>query len=226
MTTPPTFVSFSSGGFTGATTPKTANVAPLSGDILVVVATTETDTTTVATPTGGTGLTWTLRQSLVGSSFAAVYIWTAPVPSNQTSTISVARAAGSGEFGFGVYIYRAHGGVGASNSSSGTGLPTLTLTDTVADSAVIMVSTDWNTTPGTATWPTVNGSAPTVDVDVLSSGASRYYAVHYADAGPTGGKALGPTAPSGQKYQILAIEILGTTTASVQPSAGFFAADC
>lgn len=223
---PPTLVGYTSGGFTGTGQPKTASVTVAVGDVLTIVATAETNTTTVATPTGGTSIAWTLKQSLTGTNLAPVYIWTAPVTTAQTFTISVSRAGGSGEFGFGVFQHRNHGGPGASNSASGTtGTPSVSLTTTNPNSAIIAVNADWETVDGSSSrvWVSVNSSAPTDET--YAAGSSAYYVAIYADAGAAGAKTPGLSAPAGQHWQMAAIEIIGISSGgTLQLSSGFFGA--
>lgn len=226
-TTPPTLVSYTSGGFTGTTSPKTASVTVLSGDQLVCVGTTENNATTLSTPTGGTSIAWTLKKSLTGSNLAPVYIWTAPVTSGQTFSVSVGRASGTGETGMGVFVYRGSTGIGASNSASGTtGTPTVSLTTTGADSAIVIVNSDWETISVTGrTYLQINSASPTDET--ATSGNSSYYVAAYGDSGAAGAKTAGLSAPAGQHWQTAVVEILGTTSGggpTLQQSAGFFGA--
>jgi len=225
MATPPTLVGYTSGGFTGTTSPKTASVTVAVGDELVCVGTTENNSTTLATPTGGTSITWTLKASLTGTNLAPVYIWTAPVTSAQTFSVSVGRSSGTGETGMGVFVWRNHNGVGAANTATGTtGTPSVGLTTTADNSAIVTVNGDWETVDGSArTWLTINGSGPTNDT--YAAGSSSYYVAHYSDAGATGAKTVGMSTPAGQHWQIAAVEIKGVASgAGVQKSGGFFGA--
>lgn len=220
-TTPPTLVSWNSAGFSGTTDPKTVSVTTQVGDLLVAVGTGETTSTRPGVPTGGTGVTWTQRQTLALTNFAPVFIWTAPVVTAETFTFSISRSAGLAEYGGGCFVLRNHGGLGASNNNNGTsGSPAISLTTTGDNSLVIQLASDWNTVAGPGTYPAVNVAGT---ADMYTLGASGYYAGHWTDVGAAGAKTLGLTAPTGTKFQILAIEILGLASGSLQKSAGFFA---
>jgi hypothetical protein len=108
VATPPTLSanSASTAGWAGTTTPQSASaLSGQSGDYLVVVGATESDTTTLSTPTGG-GFVYTLQQSIGPGSSCAVYLWTAPVTSTGSVTVSVTKSAGSGDWAFHASLWR------------------------------------------------------------------------------------------------------------------------
>jgi hypothetical protein len=211
-TTPPTLVSTANTGTLVTTTPQTlAGITVQTGDIVVLAGYTSDTPNTLATPTGG-GLTWTLRQFATYSSRAPVYIWTATATSSQTFTASVARTAGTYPWGFVVSVWRGSDGVGASAQDVGSGTPSLGITTTYANSALAVVSTDWNANNGASrVWLQVNGASPVEQAYFYNATYMTAYAAYYADAGSVGAKTVGLSAPAAQQYEIVAVEVRGHT---------------
>jgi hypothetical protein len=145
-----------------------------------------------------------------------------PCGQNGSLAVTFTRTAGGTDkhFGGGVVAYRDSAGVGASAKVNATGAPTLSLTTTQADSAVVVANVDWNAVDGTSrTWRSVNGSAATELVYGRSAAHYTAYAGRHANVGAAGIKALGLSAPSGQKYATVAVEVKGSTAAP--PTAEF-----
>lgn len=220
MATPPTFVAEYEATWTNtaAGASKTVDVTVANGDIIVVLGGSEQGGgVTLGTPTGG-GLTYTSRQAAVnGGSWSTAYIWTAPSTSAQTFTLQITCAGGSsGSWGFNVLRFSGHGGVGASSNTNVSGAaPSLGLTTTGNNSAIAIINTDWNAADGTTrTWRTV-GAAATEQTYYRDSSAYAAYVGRHIDAGTAGAKTVGLSAPSGQKYTIAAVEILGTSGTTV-----------
>lgn len=231
MATPPTFVAeYEVASWTAAGTSKTASVTVAAGDLLVVLGASEDFTKPLSTPTGGS-LTYTLRQSVVISNYCTVYIWTAPCPTSQSFTITSTIPTG-GEAGLDVVRLSGHGGVGASIATNlASGAPSLAVTTTGANSALLAISADWSATDGASrTWRPVNSITPTSGNGLelaYARDAAIYtvYAAYWNDTGTAGSKTVGLSVPSGQKYAIATIEILGTAggsafTSTVDDSAG------
>lgn len=222
MATPPTFVAeyestFSSAG-AGA---KTASVTVSAGDILVVVGVTEDGGLyTLGTPSGG-GLTYSLQQSVVVSSYCAVYVWTATSGSSQTFTLSITMSGGTAGWGWNASRWSGSDGVGNSSKTNvASGAPSLALTTAGDNSAIVAVDGDWNAADGASrTWRTINGITPAAGGTgelVYFRDATRYtaYVGYWSDAGTAGSKTTGLSAPSGQKYAIAAVEVKGTASGS------------
>lgn len=187
-----------------------------AGDVLVAVGATETRSITLTTPTNtGGALTWTLRQSITGgNSTAPAYLWTATVDTDRTGmTVSVTRS-GTGNIGLAVLQFRGSDGLGASAKSgtaSVSGVPSLAITTTTDGSALVCFNADWNATAGARTYRSVNGG-PVEDVYAGTAGLDYIVeAFHYPDAGAAGAKTVGMTTPSGQRYALVAVEVLGGT---------------
>jgi hypothetical protein len=212
MATPPPFGAYvqCAQSFGSSVTPKTAAVAVVNGDILVVTAWTSDSANTLSTPTDGS-LTYALAKKVEGvGSRCNVYIWTAPSLSTQSLTVSVARSAGSGRFGFGVQKFGANGGVGASNNAnSASGTPSVGLTTTGANSAIVGVAADWNGADGaTRAYLTVNTSGTEETYD-FQTGSYTSYGWYHSDSGAAGAKTVGMSAPT-QAWSIVVAEISGT----------------
>lgn len=227
MATPPTFVGEyeSTWTTTSSGTAKTASVTVSTGDLLVIGGVTEQQGVTIGTPTGG-GLTYTLRQSTTGLvNYCITYVWTAPCPAGQTFTLSLTSGGGSGLWGWNALQFGSNGGVGASSkTNANNAAPSLGLTTTGDNSAIVCFNGDWNAADGTSrTWRTVNSITPTSGNGLertyfRDSSFYTTYGAYWSDAGATGAKTVGLSAPSTQKYAVVAVEVLGTTSAAVSDS--------
>lgn len=222
---PPTFVTSYQSVFNDSATPKTASVTLDTNDVLVVFGITEDAGTTIGTPTGGTGLTYTLQQSHVTASNTAVYAWTTVSGSNQTFTLSAAEG-GSGTAWWGIQALRFSGsdGVGLSGKTQSTGAPAHSFTHQQANSAVAGAVGDWNAVDGTTrTWRTVNGITPTAgnSLERTYFRDSAHYGVYigyWNDVGSITSNSYGLSAPTGQKYGIIVVEVKGTADAAATSS--------
>lgn len=210
--------------FNSNASPRSQSVTTAIGDRLVVVAATEDTSTTLATPTGG-GLTYSLAQSVSpGASFSRVYIWTTTATAASTFNIDIT-ATGGGQFGFAVVRHSGSNGFGNSaGTSNASGAPSLSLTTTAAESAIVAINADWNAGAGARTWRTINSITPTsgngLEFVYAATGNYTAYAARWNDAGTAGAKTTGLSAPTGQKYVIAAIEVLGSGSSiqDIQPS--------
>jgi hypothetical protein len=216
----PTFVQEAETAWDNPNSPKTtASVAVESGDILVSCAVSENH---LAPPFGfansGTGLTWTKQQEVDVTDYCGVAAGTAQAGATTSLTVSASRNAGGADyFGQNTLTFRDAGGVGASAKTNvASGAPSLSITTTQDNSAIVVAVGDWNAADGASrTWRTVNGTAPSAGNGFELSyfrDSSRYtvYLAYYPDAGVAGSKTVGLSAPGGQKYAIVAVEIKGT----------------
>jgi len=171
---------------------------------------------TLTTPTGGTGVSWTLQRSFTTASFCSIYLWTATGISPQTFTLSVAQITSSIAYGFNCLQF-SNAAVGASNVGSSTsGAPTLNLTTTATGSAIVVINGDWDALDGSTggatprAWRTNAGTLTeqTYSNTGVGTGYATYIGFH-ANAGAVGTYAVGLTVPSTQKYSIVACEVLG-----------------
>ena len=206
-----------------STTPKTATPTTSAGDVLAVLSAAEDNDATLGTPSGNS-LTYTLRQQSANTPDDASRVagWTAPATAAVGWTLTQTRAGTALKWGFDAFRFSGSDGVGGSAvATAGSGGPSLNITTTGANSAVVVIVADWNAVDGTTrTWRTVNGVAPSAgngQETVYFRNGSNYtvYAAYYSDVGAAGVKTVGLSAPAGQIYSIVAIEILGTADAGV-----------
>lgn len=116
---------------------KTASVTVNAGDVLSIFGMTESNTYTLATPTGG-GLTYTLEQSIVVVDYCTCYVWTATSASSQTFTLSITMAGGTGYWGFNCLRWSASDGIGASSKTNvASGAPSLAVTTGTDNAAIV-----------------------------------------------------------------------------------------
>lgn len=216
----PTLASSGQSAWNTTGTSKTASVTLGAGDVLVVKASVENTNVTLSTPTGG-GLTWTLRQAYTTANYSPIYVWTASSSSAQTFTLSVGASGTSATWGFAWEVWSGSGGVGASTKGqASSGAPSLAITTTGASSALSVLSSDWNAVTGTRTYRTVNGFTPTAggsgESGAYPGDGSSYgaYSSYYPNAGTASAQTVGMTAPTGQKYNIAAVEILAGAASS------------
>jgi hypothetical protein len=95
-----------------------------------------------------------------------------------------------------------------------SGAPSLSITTTQDNSAIVVANGDWNATDGASrTWRTA-GSSATENTYFRDSTRYTAYGAYHADAGTAGGKTVGLSAPGGQKYSIIAVEVKGTAAAA------------
>jgi len=228
MATPPTFVAeYEVAPSTVAAGARTVSVTVSTGDVLVIYGVTEADHITLATPSGG-GLTYTLQQSVVVTDYCGVYLWTAVSASSQTYTLSITMSGGTGYWGYSALRFSGSDGVGASTKTNVlSGAPSLAPTTGSDNSAVVAAVGDWNAVDGASrTWRTVNSITPTAANNLertyaRDSSRATFYGAYWNDAGTAGAKTTGLSAPSGQKYSIVAVEVQGTaggTDATATPA--------
>jgi plastocyanin len=203
----PTFINEYETSWNSATTPKTtASFSVQAGDVLVASAMTE-DAPITASISGGS-LTWTQQQVVNVNGYGWLSIWTATVDINKTMTVTFTRGGRVGDYGGNVLQFRNARGIGASakaNVASGT--PTLNLTTTQSNSAIVVANVDWTALSGASrTWRTNAGSFTERSYAAVS-GAYTIYSGYHANAGLIGTYAVGLSAPAGQKYSIVAVEV-------------------
>lgn len=215
----PTFVSETATAYdrTASTSRATASISVNAGDILVATAHGEDDQdpafTNLTLSVSGGGLSWTSQQNVFAVDYSQVRVWTAVASSTTSFAVTFSRT-GAGSYGFGgsVQVWRDSDGVGASAKTNvASGAPTLDLTTTQANSAIVVSVGDWNAVDGASrTWRT-NAGALTEEVYYYDGVSGTYYDGYHADAGAVGTYAVGLSAPGGQKYAIIALEVKGTS---------------
>ncbi|MGZ3803450.1 MAG: hypothetical protein ACXVB4_04525 [Pseudobdellovibrionaceae bacterium] len=208
---PPVFVQEAETAWNTSTSPKTTSSFNVNaGDILVAISTTENYGTTVSI-SDSTSLTWTQQQIINFSGYSVTYIWTAQVASTGAMTVTGTNTGAAGRYGLNVLTFRGSLGVGASSTNHATnGAPTLNITTTQANSAIVVINGDWLGLDGsTRTWRTNAGAFTEMTYD-YTSGVYTVYGGYHANAGPKGTYAVGLSAPTGQTYSIIALEIKGS----------------
>lgn len=200
--------------FITTTTPKTVSITVKTGDIIVVAGVSEAADATLSTPTD-TVNTYAAQETVdsAGTNEAVAMLWTTTATTDASLTVSGARTGGAREYGFGVWVWR-QGSIGAhaSNGPNGgtAGAPSQALTTGAASSALCVAVADWNAADGTTrTWRTVNGAAAIENSYQRDAAAYTIYLGYHPDAGVAGSKTVGLTAPSTQKFSMVALEILG-----------------
>lgn len=224
----PTFVSYTESGSASvlATTGRTtASIPVTAGDKVVVFGAGEDSvgTGTLTLSLGG-GLTSALtehQRDQTSPSYAPVVISSADVNTtgNITATV-VGNTANTKHMNVGVWVIRDHGGIGVSGKSQGIAgtVPSLTLNGCSAHSRIIAVVTDWSAANGARTYTTVNSASP-VERGHFGDGVNWHYdAFDYADNGVVSNPTLGESAPTGQKPNMVAVEVLSASPAPVASS--------
>ncbi len=216
----PLFVASYSSDYTVTSTTSNATVTTQPGDLLVVYAASEGGGYTFSTPTGN-GVTFTLQQSVsINNQWCNAYIWSGvdSVGGNNW-TLSSTWGGAACHWGITCLVFRNSGGVGASYSYNvDSALPSLGLTTTQDNSAVVVLDADWYAVDGTSrTWLTVNGITPTSGNGLETNYAYVYniytvYGAYYNDVGLAGADTFGLSAPPGQRYSIVALEVKGLVT--------------
>jgi hypothetical protein len=189
----------------------TSSFTPAAGDVIVVKAATETDTSTFSTPTDSQGNTYTLRASDASANHCWVGIWTAVAASATSMTVSVSNASVPAFHSMAVerWTSASLAGTPATNGTkTGTGAPSASLTTTAASSAVSWANGDWAAnSPAGRTYNTT--SATPTDEGVHDKSPGNYVAYYaYQTAASAGSQTFGITAPTGQTWTLLGIEIL------------------
>ena len=186
-----------------------STVTTTAGDLLVgLQGGADSAITGAITLTDGVN-TYNPRTSSATASHCSIYIGTATDGAGGTRTLTWNRTSSSVAIQAGgiVFQFRDHGGVG--NVFTATdGVQTGNLTCS-ANSAILVICTDWNAVNGSRTWATINGASPTivagVDGDLSTWAAAVAY---FADVGSAGSKSITLTAPTFTAASFAAIEIL------------------
>lgn len=207
----PTFVAEYESLWSGANpATQTISVTVAVSDVLVVVALTQDNPITVSTPTGGTGIVWELKQSIVIVNYCSAYLWTTVIETAQTFTLSLSKVgtAGGDDWGFNCLRFSSTDGVGASaKANAAAAAPSLALTTIQANSAIVVVNGDWNASNAARTWRT--GAGALTEKSYVYAGVNIYtiYVGYHADVGAVGAKTVGLSAPTGQQYSLIAVEV-------------------
>lgn len=190
-------------------------VAVAPGDWVVVVALTSDSLRVInAAPTWTGGNAFGLSASAANVvDYANAYLWTAQATTTSTQTISLSPSAGNAGANFvvvRVFVFSAAYGLGGVHAARGSGLPSGTIPQAYTDSMIVYTVVDWNAVAATSGAFTSNGGAGAPQLDLrLGTGAAGYYSAWYPTPGAPGTKTLGMSAPSGQKWSSVGIEVFG-----------------
>lgn len=201
------------------TVPLTVTFTPVIGEILVIKVVTEDSTNAPAalpTITGGGAPTVTPCVSLAVASDCAVYIWTtAPITAATSTTVNCLKQLGFHYYAAMVVERWSNAHIAASPHTGSanvagptTGTPAATIANVAASSAISWCNGDWS---ALSTARTYNGASGTVTEDPGSYvTASGIYTAYFATqtVGGAGTQTIGLTAPTGEVYSIVGIEIL------------------
>lgn len=213
-----TFIQDFESSFDGtvSATAATGSFSVQTGDILVALSGSEnTSAAGTLTPSGGS-LTWTEQKEVTTASRAGADVTTAVAGSNASFAVTITRSLTPGSVGFGgnVMTFRGGSGIGASvKADNTTGTATISITTTQANSAVaVAVFTDTASIVG-RTWASVGGATFTELTALIATNSTfpayGVYIGYYDNVGAIGAKTVGLTAPNGQLYSIVAVEIKG-----------------
>ena len=201
-------------------TPSTTSASfdAAAGDLLILVAAaagpSPLTTWSGGAPTNsGAALTWTLVQSSTVASYSPVWAWVAGVDTARTGmTVTLSQASGTQKWGMDLTLWRGGAAVGASAIATGSGAPSLSITTTAASSALLVFNADYNAGSGSSrTWRTGAGTATELVYAYNAGSDATYYGAYHANAGTAGAKTVGLSAPTGQAFTLLAIEITPPT---------------
>ncbi len=214
----PNFVAEYPTSFNSDTTPKTAMsaVSINSNDVIVLVSASENYLGVTGETENGAG-SFTNQKVFNASDYCYTRASTYIAPANETLTTIVTRSGAIAYFGGNSVIFSGSSGIGASAINNGaSGTPSVSITTTQANSAIVVIATDWNAATGSQTF-TSSGGAGSPTALTGFPGDNSHYGVaiaYYADAGSAGAKTVGMSAPTGQKWTIAAVEVKGSAGAT------------
>lgn len=205
-----------------ATAITSASVAVQSGDVLEVKVCSEDSGNVPATPTNtGTAPSRAWREDAttgVVANHEYAKIYTAIAGASENITVSV-NASGTASKAAVLNVWRnaqvASTPATNSTKSGASGAPQASLTTVAPDSVVSWVSGDWNTTSGAITYLTTSAT-PTSEGQVLAGGNMEASFARQA-AVTAGVQNFGKTAPTGQAWVLLGIEIQSAAVARSAP---------
>ncbi len=218
--TPPTLISHNAVSWSTKTgsAKTTSSFSVQANDELVAYVMTEAAAPPSVSISGGS-LTWTQLQVVNVANYGWTGLWAAKVSSSGSISVTFTPTAGySLYWGGAVDVFRGSGGIGASAATNATGAPALNLTTTQANSAIVVANDDYNDVNGSSrVWRTNAGALTEEDYAYVANDYTAYAGYH-ANAGTPGAYTVGLSAPSGQAYSIVAVEVLGSGGAPAPPT--------
>jgi len=197
------------------TTLTTSSFTPAAGDIIVVKSAAEAVATVCGTPTDTNGHTYTAQLTDTSASHCYAKLSTTTVTTATSMTVS---AATTGTAGFHSMIVERWTGATLAGSpatngtKTGTGAPSSTITTTAANSVVSWLNADFAAvSPASRTY---NTTSATPTEDGIHDKSPTQYVAYYAwqTAATAASQTLGITAPTGQTWTLLGIELLASAS--------------
>lgn len=189
----------------------TTSFTPSNGEVIVVKASSNDVGTTIGTPTGGSQ-TYTLRGAVTSGSFCYATLYTLIVsgsPGSMAITQPFAGDTGLRSLVVERWISATLDATPAVNATkTGSGAPSATLTTEGANSIVSWVNADWNAvSPASRAY---RSSAAESGIHDQSAHGSLPYVGYYAyqAAVSAGSQTLGLTAPTGQAWALIGVEVM------------------
>lgn len=209
---------------TGTGSLTTSSFTPSAGEVIVVWVINEWNSQPTIGTTSGGSLTYTQRATATPGSQCEMRLRTAVVggsPSSMTISTAFSGTAGHRAMVVSRFSGAALATTPAVNSTvTGSGAPSATVTTTAANSVVCFCDADRAGVGGTITY---RSSATSIGND--TNPAFNYYAARFV-AASAGSQTIGMTAPTGQTWTMLGIEILdGMKQASGSPTASAITLD-
>lgn len=191
----------------------TGSVSWQTGDIVVVVGGTESNSLTLGVPTA-TGLTFTQLLATNTASTCKGYVWTATAASNGSGAITSVLSTGGNMGNIQAWVIRGSSGVGASTSIASGSADTLSLTRTGTDSLVLMGLFDFGATNDVA----VTGVPSTgfhQEQATIVAGRATMFAADWDGQGASGTTSYGIAAfTTIDVFTKVLVELKGTTGGS------------
>lgn len=216
----PTFIAQYATAFNSDGSSKTAMsaVSINSDDVIVLVSASENYLGLTSETENGAG-SFTNQEVFNTSNYCYTRASTYIAPANETITINVTKTGAIAYFGGNAVRFSGSSGIGATEINNGaSGTPSVSITTTQANSAIVVIASDWNASTGSQTFTSSGGAGSPSDLTGFPGDNSHYgvAVAYYADAGSAGSKTVGMSAPTNQKWAIIAIEVKGSAGASTQ----------
>lgn len=218
MASAPSFIQEASTAIDGVGTSKDSpSFDTYDQELLVAYGLAPDATTIIDISNSGTALTWTLRQDVSFTNFGRIRLWTATVPENRPGlVVTFTRSGAITIYGGSVWTFRGSDGVGVSGQAHGTGAPSLGITPSGDNSALVVVNIDWNAVDASArVWRSTAGTF--LEVLYYAATFEVYTSGYHPDAGAAAAQTVGMSAPAGQKYSLVGLEVLSGTPRDIVP---------
>lgn len=212
----PTFITHALSAVLASENPKTCGpFTCLAGDLLIVKQFCAQTSVTNNAPTGITGASFALICDTLSRGTGLIRIWAAFVPTNQTVTVSCAPSTSGTHWGIDAEQWRGSSGAGIDNFAveginTGTGVPSVSLFTAHATS-VLSVAADDSFANGIAGRAYTTGPGAATEIFAADDpGWNDLFSWRHMSPGAVGSKTVGMSAPTGQRWTIAAVEVLGT----------------